>query len=68
MNVKHSTNFCRWCGTRLSFNFVLALLSPGEALWPFITHALCCPKVPRERRARWEKHARWFAAKNGGSV
>jgi hypothetical protein len=60
---KGTTNRCRFCGTALRFDFLLAALSLGEALRPFINHALSCPKFPPEHRKRWEAHARRFLAK-----
>jgi hypothetical protein len=63
MNTKRATNRCRWCGTRLRFDLVLALLSPAEALLPFISHARHCRKFPPERRKKWGDHARRLAVK-----
>jgi hypothetical protein len=60
MNAKATgTNHrCRYCGARLRFNLVLALLSPSQALLPFLDHARQCASFPPERRRKWQEHAR----------
>ncbi len=63
MSMKHSTNFCRWCGTRLSLDLALLLLCPGEALRVFLAHVQACSRFPPHRRAKWKEHARRLLVK-----